>query len=186
VQALRQFAESRRTLEDLDYPDRFQNYFRTCCRNAQQGSPPPPEKPSSPSASWPSSKGDGRRRAVAESSPEPAVRALPEKPSVPVPRRPSPEGNGHRWPSLPEGNGHPRPSRPEGNGRRPAVAESYPEPTADTEEAPGRTDFSAEEVQLKEDLVNHLATCWANQADTPPTRSADHFLAPFRRERRRP
>ena len=174
LQALRQFAESGRTLADLDYPDRFQRYFRTCCRNAQQGSPPPPEKASSPSASLPSSNGDGRCLAAAEPAPVPTVRALPEERSVAVPRRPSPEGNGHR-----------RSSRPEGNGRYSAAAEPAPESASDTGGTPGGTDFSAEEVQLKEELVNHMATFWANQADTPHTRSPSHFLAPFRTERRR-
>ncbi len=79
VQALRQFAESGRTLADLDYPDRFPNYFRTCCRNAQQGSPPPPEKPASPATQRPSPpEGNGRRTAAAEPSPDPAVHASRE------------------------------------------------------------------------------------------------------------
>lgn len=164
VQALRQFADRGRTLADLDYPERFQRYFRTCCRNAQQGTPPPPEKASAPSAARPSSKGNGRRQAAVEPAPELAVRALLEERSVPVPRRPSPAGNG----------------------RHPAAAEPAPESASDTGGTPVRTDCSAEEVPLKEELVNHMATFWANQPEAPHTRSADHFLAAFRRERRRP
>ena len=141
LQALRQFAESGRTLADLDYPDRFQRYFHTCCRNAQQGSPPPLEKPASPAT-----------------------------------QRPSP----------PEGNGHPQPSPPKGNGRRPAAAEPAPAPAPKANGEQVLADVRAEEVQLKEELVNHMATFWANQADTPHTRSPDHFLTSFRRERRRP
>ena len=132
VQALRQFAESGRTLADLDYPDRFQNYFRTCCRNAQQGSLPPKEKPASPSAPPLSPEGNGRRPAAAEPSPAPAP-------------APAPKANGE----------------------------------------PVLADVRAEEGQLKEELVNHMATVLANQADTPQTRSPDHFLASFRTERRR-
>jgi len=128
VQALRQFAESGRKLTDLDYPDRFQRYFHTCCRNAQQGSPPPPEKPASPSTPPPS---------------------------------------------------------PEGNGRHPVAAEPSPAPTPKANGEPVLADVRADDVRLKEDLVNHMATFLANQADTPPTRSSDHFLAPFRTERRR-
>ena len=34
VQVLRQFAEMGRTLTDLDYPECYQRYFLSCCRNA--------------------------------------------------------------------------------------------------------------------------------------------------------
>ena len=46
LQVLRQFAEMGRTLTDLDYPERYQRYFLTCCRTASKQRPilrkPPP------------------------------------------------------------------------------------------------------------------------------------------------
>jgi hypothetical protein len=138
VQVLRQFAEGGRTLTDLDYPERFQNYFRVCCRNAQPGSSLSPDQPSSPGLS-PSVVGSAPRGRSDGPGP-PAGRASPERRRAIPPAAPL-AAPAHLHPMPAEGHGSP----PEGHGRRPSgappgatAAPGRPSPVAYVAPRPGR------------------------------------------------